>query len=302
MFAAAMLYSAPGVEISIYATCKRISQKLLRNVVKFFDLICKSDTKGTAFVGVRSNMEELVVRNTQDPTDVRIINSYPSKVSLVSCLLACLAHTHTKHKAEEKSGCNSRAAFFAFSAYVLKKTRGDRMTEPNEVFVTRPELMGSVRDVIARARLAESYKSLKAQGQISWSSRVKPVGAKDRAMIAQAYESAVDSEQLPAEDSDRALIAQAYRYLQETQQLPVPAQDVIMCVQSGDAVADFFEARGLANCKDQICNFMGIETAADLAILTAADVQGTRFKDWATYNLSIVQHRKMLNAFPQMLG
>jgi len=87
MFAAAMLYSAPGVEISIYATCKRISQKLLRNVVKFFDLICKSDTKGTAFVGVRSNMEELVVRNTQDPTDVRIINSYPSKVS---CLLACL--------------------------------------------------------------------------------------------------------------------------------------------------------------------------------------------------------------------
>jgi hypothetical protein len=25
-------------------------------------------------------MEELVVRNVQDPTDVRIINSYPSKV------------------------------------------------------------------------------------------------------------------------------------------------------------------------------------------------------------------------------
>ena len=81
MFAAAMLYSAPGVEISIYATCKRISQKLLRNVVKFFDLICKSDPKGGAFVGVRSNMEELVVRSVQDPTDVRIINSYPSKVS-----------------------------------------------------------------------------------------------------------------------------------------------------------------------------------------------------------------------------
>ena len=90
MFAAAMLYSAPGVEISIYATCKRISQKLLRNVVKFFDLICQSDTKGTAFVGVRSNMEELVVRNTQDPTDVRIINSYPSKVRV----LVLLAHTH----------------------------------------------------------------------------------------------------------------------------------------------------------------------------------------------------------------
>ena len=176
------------------------------------------------------------------------------------------------------------------------------MTEPNEVHVSQPELMGSVRDVIARARLAESYKSLKAQGQISWSARVKPVGAKDRAMISQAYESAVDNEQLPAEDSDRALIAQAYRYLQESGQLPVPAQDVIMCVQSGDAVTDFFETRGLANCKDRICNFMGVESAEDLAILTAADVHGSRFNEWATLNLSIVQHRKMLNAFPTTLG
>jgi hypothetical protein len=176
------------------------------------------------------------------------------------------------------------------------------MTEPNEVHVSQPELMGSVRDIIARARLAESYKSLKAQGQISWSTRVKPVGAKDRAMIAQAYASAVDAEQLPAEDSDRALIAQAYRYLQESEQLPVPAQDVIMCVQSSDALTDFFEARGLTHCKDEICNFMGIQTAEDLAILTAADVQGTRFREWATFNLSIVQHRKMLNAFPTTLG
>ena len=171
------------------------------------------------------------------------------------------------------------------------------MTEPNEVFVTRPELMGSVRDVIARARLAESYKSLKAQGQISWSSRVKPVGARDRAMIAQAYESAVDSEQLPAEDSDRALIAQAYRYLQETEQLPVPATDVIMCVQSSDALTDFFESHGLSKCKEAICDFVGIETAADLAIITDADVHGTRFREWATQNLSIVQHRKVLIAF-----
>ena len=82
MFAAAMLYSAPGVEISIYATCKRISQKLLRNVVKFFELMCKNDLKAAGFATVRSNMEELVVRNVQDVTDVRIINSYPSKVML----------------------------------------------------------------------------------------------------------------------------------------------------------------------------------------------------------------------------
>jgi hypothetical protein len=39
LFAAAMLFSAPRVELSIYSTCKRISQKLLRNVKKFLDLI-----------------------------------------------------------------------------------------------------------------------------------------------------------------------------------------------------------------------------------------------------------------------
>jgi hypothetical protein len=39
MFAAAMVFSAPNMELSIYSTCKRISQKLLRNIVKFLDLI-----------------------------------------------------------------------------------------------------------------------------------------------------------------------------------------------------------------------------------------------------------------------
>jgi hypothetical protein len=34
-----MLFSAPRVELSIYSTCKRISQKLLRNIKKFLDLI-----------------------------------------------------------------------------------------------------------------------------------------------------------------------------------------------------------------------------------------------------------------------
>lgn len=39
MFAAAMIFSAARVELSIYSTCKRISQKLLRNVRKFIDMI-----------------------------------------------------------------------------------------------------------------------------------------------------------------------------------------------------------------------------------------------------------------------
>ena len=172
------------------------------------------------------------------------------------------------------------------------------MTEHKEVYVTRPELMGAVRETIARAQLTESYQRLKADGQISWSARVKPVCASDRAMIAQAYNAAVDCVQLPAEDSDRALIAEAYRYLQESGQLSRPAPDVIICMQSSDPVTDFFETHGLCKCQEQVCNFMGIETAADLAILTATDVQGTRFQEWATYNLSIVQFRKMMNAFP----
>jgi hypothetical protein len=39
LFAAAILYSAPRVELSIYSTCKRISQKLLRNIKKFLELL-----------------------------------------------------------------------------------------------------------------------------------------------------------------------------------------------------------------------------------------------------------------------
>ena len=43
MFCAALLLSCPSVEISIYSTCKRISQKILRNVMKFVMLICQQD-------------------------------------------------------------------------------------------------------------------------------------------------------------------------------------------------------------------------------------------------------------------
>ena len=39
MFAAAMIFACPNMELSIYSTCKRISQKLLRNIVRFLELI-----------------------------------------------------------------------------------------------------------------------------------------------------------------------------------------------------------------------------------------------------------------------
>lgn len=80
MFAAAMLYSAPNVEISIYSTCKRISQKLLRNVQKFFSVICNDDVASSGFTITRSNMEEMVLKGPASIHDLRIVNSYPSKV------------------------------------------------------------------------------------------------------------------------------------------------------------------------------------------------------------------------------
>lgn len=81
MFAAGMLYSAPSIELSIYSTCKRISQKLLRNVNKFFDIIVNHDMMLEGFKVIRQNMEEIVLQGPCGVTDVRVVNSYPSKVS-----------------------------------------------------------------------------------------------------------------------------------------------------------------------------------------------------------------------------
>ena len=80
MFAAAMLFSAPNVEISIYSTCKRISQKLLNKVQQFFGVICQNDLKKSGFTVTRSNMEEIVLTGPEGPSDIRVVNSYPSKV------------------------------------------------------------------------------------------------------------------------------------------------------------------------------------------------------------------------------
>ena len=79
MFAAAMLASCTGVELSIYSTCKRISQKLLQNVQRFVQLVYKGLGQDDMRV-IRSNMEELIVQGPDSPTDIRVINSYPSKV------------------------------------------------------------------------------------------------------------------------------------------------------------------------------------------------------------------------------
>ncbi len=80
MFAAAMIYAAPNVECSIYSTCKRISHKLLRNVMMFLDLIYKGLGVSPYHV-IRANMEELVLTGPESSTDRRTVNSYPSKVT-----------------------------------------------------------------------------------------------------------------------------------------------------------------------------------------------------------------------------
>lgn len=86
MFAAAMIFATPSVECSIYSTCKRISQKLLRNVMKFLQIIY-TGTQAKEFKVIRCNCEELVLQGDNGEHDVRIINSYPSKVRMFYGLL-----------------------------------------------------------------------------------------------------------------------------------------------------------------------------------------------------------------------
>ncbi len=80
MFAAAMLYSTPALELSIYSTCKRISQKLMRNVTKFLSLIYVELPNTPVMPTLRCNMEEVLLQGPDGVQDIRIVNSYPSQV------------------------------------------------------------------------------------------------------------------------------------------------------------------------------------------------------------------------------
>ena len=79
MFAAALIFAAPAMELSIYSTCKRISQKLLRNIIKFLDLIFV-ELDMAPYKILRQNSEELHIAGPEGHGDVRIVNSYPSKI------------------------------------------------------------------------------------------------------------------------------------------------------------------------------------------------------------------------------
>lgn len=64
MFAAAMIFSCPNMELSIYSTCKRISQKLLRNIVKFLELIFL-ELNVMPYKFLRINQEEVHVAGNE---------------------------------------------------------------------------------------------------------------------------------------------------------------------------------------------------------------------------------------------
>jgi len=86
LFCAALMFACPACECSIYSTCKRISQKLLRNVCKFLDLIY-TEMKVAPFRVLRKNQEELQIAGPEGQSDMRVISSYPSKVH----------HSHSPH-------------------------------------------------------------------------------------------------------------------------------------------------------------------------------------------------------------
>ena len=94
MFAAAMLFSTPSLELSIYSTCKRISQKLMRNVTKFLNLIYEALPNEPKMPIIRCNMEEVLLQGPDGVQDVRIVNSYPSQLtgSLLAVYVLLLSH------------------------------------------------------------------------------------------------------------------------------------------------------------------------------------------------------------------
>ena len=94
MFVAALVFSCPAVECSIYSTCKRISQKLLRNVCKFLELI-HYELKIPQFKVIRKNQEEVNLNGPEGIGDVRTVSSYPSRVYYNHTHTHKNTHTHT---------------------------------------------------------------------------------------------------------------------------------------------------------------------------------------------------------------
>jgi hypothetical protein len=86
-------------------------EKLLRNVVKFFMVIVNQSFESEGFRVIRQNFEEIVLNGPNGHSDVRIVNSYPSKVSkppheCMSCLLLCCTRQPRVQATSQLFFCN----------------------------------------------------------------------------------------------------------------------------------------------------------------------------------------------------
>ncbi len=87
LFVAALMFACPSIEISIYSTCKRISCKLLRNCIKYIQIICDV-LKVPPMPFIKQTMDEVEIQGSESKYDTRKLNSYPSKVTLFVSLPA----------------------------------------------------------------------------------------------------------------------------------------------------------------------------------------------------------------------
>lgn len=78
MFVVAMAYAIEGVEQAIFSTGRRASSKL-RDLIYAF--ICRIPGMKES-IGDRNNSETIWINGSADPTDVRKISAYPSKVKV----------------------------------------------------------------------------------------------------------------------------------------------------------------------------------------------------------------------------
>lgn len=92
---------------------QRISQKLLRNIQKFLELIYL-ELNCQRMKEIRINMEEIVLQGTDCELDVRTVNSYPSKVATApwsphakfQCSARIVSTLHRPATCEHRSKCS----------------------------------------------------------------------------------------------------------------------------------------------------------------------------------------------------
>lgn len=89
LFVAALMFACPSIEISIYSTCKRISCKLLRNCIKFMNIIADV-LKVAPMPFVKQTMDEVEIQGNESKYDTRKLNSYPSKVTPPPRCMFCI--------------------------------------------------------------------------------------------------------------------------------------------------------------------------------------------------------------------